>query len=104
MRNNKKISLPIMFVIIVVLVVGCGVLTASAKTGDLSDLDDLAASSSDPLQTFREKQKELQAQMDKLEEQIAAQSSIISGYKTRSPASKRKYLPSRRKLMLFKPL
>jgi len=80
MKNKKKLTIPLVFFVVVTMVIGFGILTAYATEADLDKLADLAASSSDPLETYRDKQEELQAQMDDLEKQIAAQSSVISGY------------------------
>lgn len=78
--SNKKLTRIFIAACLLCIVAACGFFVATASGADLSGLDAAAADSNDPLQTYRDKQRELQDQMADLKTQIANQSTVIKGY------------------------
>ena len=81
MKKKKLLLIPLTLVCAISIGFFMMASPAPASGTELTDLDGLGEDASDPLQEYRERQQQLQQEMDSLKSQIKDQSIVIEGYR-----------------------
>lgn len=81
MKKKKLLLIPLTLVCAISIGFFMMASPAPASGTELTDLDGLGDDASDPLQEYRERQQQLQQEMDSLKSQIKDQSIVIEGYR-----------------------